>query len=116
MDCAEMEFCGGSGSEEEKSASEDDEDEDEDEEPTPDEDPPVKDSERSSDGWELWPKVKRGRYGLVFVVSQRKFGYYDDEEEPECIVYYGTPLSDECDVFRRSDLRQPPFQGEYRSM
>ena len=119
LDCAEDVFdaCHQDDVEDDESSSDEDDEDDEDEELTfPVEDPPVKDSDRSSAGWQLWPKVKRGRYGLVFVVSRQKFGYYDDDETPECIVYFGMPLLGQCYGFRRSDLRQPPFEGEFRAM
>lgn len=53
---------------------------------------------------------------LVFVVSQRKFGYYDDDDDGGRIVYFGMPLLGECRVFKKRDLRQPPFQGQHVSM
>ena len=75
----------------------------------------------SSTGWQSWPVVKSGDWGLVFIAQGRgagRFGYYDDEEdEDECLVYFGAPLSgDGPYMYPRRALRQPPFDGEYRSM
>jgi hypothetical protein len=57
----------------------------------------------------------------VYVVPRKRFGYYDDNEVEfaaamgKCIVYFGAPLSGPEFYFRRSDLRQPPFDGEYHA-
>lgn len=76
----------------------------------------VKDSERSSAGWRSWPIVRSGNYGLVYVVPQAKFGYYDDDEdEDECIIYIGKPMVGPAYMFKRRELRQPPFEGEHRA-
>ena len=46
----------------------------------------------SSAGWRDWPVVEEGEYSLMYVVPDQKFGYYDDDEdEDECIVYFGEP-------------------------
>jgi len=59
--------------------------------------------------------VERGNWGLVYIPSEGRFGYYDDEDGGS-IVYFGAPLSgDGPYVYPRSSLRQPPFDGEYTS-
>lgn len=78
---------------------------------------PKWDSQLSSAGWRNWPVVEEGDYSLVYVVPDQKFGYYDDDEdEDECIVYFGEPLMGPCKVFPRSELRKPPFNGELVAM
>lgn len=75
---------------------------------------PPWDSQLSSSGWRNWPIVKEGQWGLVYVVSQKKFGYYDDDESSEeCIVYFGQPLLGPQGIFSRDDLRKPPFDGNH---
>jgi len=76
----------------------------------------IPDYVRSSRGWQGWPVVREGQYGLVYVVSERRFGYYDDDDEDGRIVYFGAPLVGECRVFMEHDLRQPPFHGQHKSM
>eukprot|EP00966_Prymnesium_polylepis_P168790 3902997-Prymnesium_polylepis.1 len=73
---------------------------------------PPWDSQLSSAGWRNWPIVDSGAYGLVYVVAENKFGYYDDEDDDECIVYFGQPLLSLSKVFARGQLRKPPFEGE----
>lgn len=77
-----------------------------------------RDATRSSVGWQSWPVVSSGAWGLVYVSSAGRFGYYDDEEdEDECIVYFGAPLSgDGPHMYPRCALLQPPFDGQYTSM
>ena len=81
LDCAEMEFAENEDEDGMDGSSEEEEEDDDEELTFPVENPPVKDADRSSAGWQLWPKVKRGRYGLVFVVSRQKFGYYGTASE-----------------------------------
>lgn len=60
-------------------------------------------SQLSSAGWRNWPVVEEGDYSLVYVVPDQKFGYYDDDEdEDECIVYFGEPLINEWALARCS--------------
>ena len=75
-------------------------------------------SQQSAAGWRLWPVVRSGDWGQVYVSSEGRFGYYDDEEdEDEAIVYFGAPLSgDGPYVYPRSALRQPPFDGKLISV
>ena len=75
-------------------------------------------SQQSAAGWRSWPVVRSGDWGQVYVSSENRFGYYDDEEdEDEAIVYFGAPLSgDGPYVYPRSALRQPPFDGKFVSM
>ena len=37
-------------------------------------------SQQSAAGWRSWPLVQSGDYGQVYVSSEGRFGYYDDEE------------------------------------
>ena len=62
--------------------------------------------------------MREGQYGLVYVVSERRFGYYDDDDDDEYgrIVYFGALLLGECREFHPRDLRQPPFHGQHKSM
>lgn len=76
----------------------------------------IKDSERSTVGWQTWPTVTRGDWGLVYVVPEGRFGYYDDDEDG-CLVYLGGgPLQGDCYEYKRSALRKPPFEGEFTPM
>lgn len=34
----------------------------------------------STAGWEDWPNVERGDWGLVYIASMDRFGYYDDDD------------------------------------
>ena len=78
---------------------------------------PAWDSQLSSAGWRNWPVVDHRCYGLVYVVPEKKFGYYDDnEDDDEYIVYFGEPLLSPSGVFRRSQLRKPPFEGKFTVM
>ena len=45
------------------------------------------------------------------------WGYYDDDEGPhDCIVYVGdTPMRGPAYMYRRHELRKPPFEGRYRA-
>jgi hypothetical protein len=70
----------------------------------------------SSRGWERWPRVRSGQYGLVFVVSKKRFGYHDDDDEGGRVVYFETPLLGECGEFKKSDVLQPPFHGTAKSL
>jgi hypothetical protein len=72
----------------------------------------------SSAGWQSWPIVKRHDWGLVYVSSEGRFGYYDDEEdEDECIVYFGSPLTGDGPYnFPRGALRQPPVDGDFTAV
>jgi len=75
------------------------------------------DSQLSSSGWKDWPVVEKGHWGLVYVVSMKKFGYYDDDDfggGDECMVYIGEPMVGAQGSFPRAGLRKPPFEGEYR--
>mmetsp|Transcript_46597 Transcript_46597/g.77024 ORF Transcript_46597/g.77024 Transcript_46597/m.77024 type:complete len:283 (+) Transcript_46597:20-868(+) len=74
-----------------------------------------KDAHRSTAGWQKWPKPRRGDWGLVYIIPTGKFGYYDDEEDG-CIVYPNRPLQGSCCIYKRSQLRKPPFEGELVSM
>lgn len=75
----------------------------------------------SSVGWESWPVVESGAWGLVFVSPGNghlggQFVYYDDNDGPdeeEACVYLGAPLSGACYGVPRSCLRQPPFEGDH---
>jgi hypothetical protein len=80
--------------------------------------PKGSDARRSSAGWQSWPIIASGNWGLVFVSTLGRFGYYEDEEdEDEALVYFGAPLSgDGPFMYPRSALRQPPFDGECVSM
>jgi hypothetical protein len=50
------------------------------------------------------------------VEAESKFGYYDDDEdEDECVVYFGPPLVSPSGAFPRGQLRKPPFEGEFRA-
>ena len=65
----------------------------------------------------LIPKGTVVKYWAANVVPDQKFGYYDDDEdEDECIVYHGEPLMGPCQVFPRSELRKPPFNGKLVAM
>lgn len=71
----------------------------------------------SSRGWEYWPVVRSGQYGLVFVVSKKAFGYYDDDDDDDGrVVYFDQPLLGGCCIFKKRDLRQPPFHGTHQSL
>ena len=72
----------------------------------------------SSRGWESWPVVRSGQYGLVFVVSKKAFGYYDDDDDDDDgrVVYFDQPLLGGCCIFKKRDLRQPPFHGTHQSV
>ena len=74
----------------------------------------------STDGWQRWPVAEEGDYGLVYVAEgefRGKFGYYDDDEdEDEAIVYFGPPLIGDCYTLCLSNLRKPPFKGEFQAM
>ena len=73
-----------------------------------------RDATRSSAGWQSWPKPREGDYGLVYVVPSGAFGYYDDDEDRnECIVYLGKPMCGPAYMYRRHELRKPPFEGDY---
>ena len=74
-------------------------------------------SQHSTEGWQSWPIVESGDWGLIYIPSERRFGYYEDEEsENEAIVYFGAPLTgDGPYVYPRGYLRQPPFDGEFTS-
>jgi hypothetical protein len=69
-------------------------------------------------GWQSWPPVESGDWGLVYVTRGHlggRFVYYDDDEgEDEAIVYMGGPTS-ACYSVRLTLLRQPPFAGTLRS-
>lgn len=113
LDCAEMRFGGGFLS------SEDDDEYDEDDVVTA---PPMKHADGGTydaSGWQSWPPVESGEWGLVYVARghlRGRFVYYDDEEdEDEAIVYVGRPLVSDCYTVRLSSLRQPPFAGALRS-
>ena len=61
--------------------------------------------------------MREGQYGLVYVVPAKKFAFYDDDEdENECIVYFGTPLLSPSGMYALRDLRKPPFEGQYEAM
>ena len=70
-------------------------------------------------GWQSWPPVESGDWGLVYVTRGHlggRFVYYDDDEgEDEAIVYMGGPLTSACYAVRLTLLRQPPFAGTLRS-
>ena len=70
-------------------------------------------------GWQSWPPVESGDWGLVYVTRGHlggRFVYYDDDEgEDEAIVYTGGPLTSACYSVRLTLLRQPPFAGTLRS-
>ena len=68
----------------------------------------------SSEGWKSWAKVKKGEYGLVYIVSKKRFGYYDDDDGATCYVYLGAPMFSEEIAVKRGDLRQPPFTGKFK--
>ena len=72
---------------------------------------------RSTAGWQSWPKPREGDYGLVYIVTLNDWGYYDDDEGPhDCIVYVGdTPMRGPAYMYRRHELRKPPFEGRYRA-
>ena len=116
MDCAESRFCCDFGT--------DDDDSDSDAgdiRPHPETgknaDGAIPDDYLSRYGWQGWPVVRTGQYGLVYVVSEGRFGYYDDDEGRDSrIVYFGVPLLGECREFKKHDLRQPPFHGQHKSM
>ena len=75
------------------------------------------DAHLDSSGWRGWPTVELGNYGLVYVVPEKKFAYYDDDEdEDECVVYFGMPLVSPNGVYALNELRKPPFEGEYTAM
>jgi hypothetical protein len=79
--------------------------------------PKGSDARRSSAGWQSWPIVASGNWGLVFVSTLGRFGYYEDEEdEDEALVYFGALSGDGPFMYPRSALRQPPFDGECVSM
>ena len=73
---------------------------------------------QSAAGWRSWPLVQSGDYGQVYVSSEGRFGYYDDDDgEDEAIVYFGAPLTgDGPYVYPLSALRQPPFDGKFMSL
>ena len=75
-------------------------------------------SQQSAAGWRSWPLVQSGDWGQVYVSSEGRFGYYDDDDgEDEAIVYFGAPLTgDGPYVYPRSALRQPPFDGKSMSL
>lgn len=75
-------------------------------------------SQQSAAGWRSWPLVQSGDWGQVYVSSEGRFGYYDDDDgEDEAIVYFGAPLTgDGPYVYPRSALRQPPFDGKFVSL
>ena len=75
-------------------------------------------SQQSAAGWRSWPLVQSGDYGQVYVSSEGRFGYYDDDDgEDEAIVYFGAPLTgDGPYVYPLSALRQPPFDGKFMSL
>ena len=66
-------------------------------------------------GWETWPQVEGGDWGLVYVTVGRlrgKFVYYDDSEpENVAIIYDGLPLESNGYAVPLSSLRQPSFPG-----
>jgi hypothetical protein len=70
-------------------------------------------------GWQSWPPVESGDWGLVYVTRGHlggRFVYYDDDEgEDEAIVYTGGPLTSACYSVRLTLLPQPPFAGTLRS-
>ena len=78
--------------------------------------PPAWDSQLSSAGWRGWPVVEAHNYGLVYVVPAKRFAYYDDQEDDECIVYFGTPLLSPSGLYKLHDLRKPPFEGAHIAM
>lgn len=51
--------------------------------------------------------LRKGDYGLV-VVTDGKFkgrvGYYDDDEGPEAIVYFGRPFETKYEFIKRKNL------------
>ena len=113
LDCAEMRFGGHDDEDEEE------DDEDEEDITTP---APVMHADGGTydaTGWQSWPPVESGDWGLVYVTRGHlggRFVYYDDEEdEDEAIVYVGRPLTSACYTVRLSSLRQPPFAGTLRS-
>ena len=58
---------------------------------------------QSAAGWRSWPLVQSGDYGQVYVSSEGRFGYYDDDDgEDEAIVYLLWCASD-----RRRAVRVP---------
>lgn len=88
----------------------------------------------STVGWQQWPHVEKGMYGLVYIVSMNRFGYYDDDEvleypkvrkrrktstnrsvslssDDDCImgavVYLGVPLMSQNVILPYEDLLQP---------
>ena len=75
-------------------------------------------SQQSAAVWRSWPLVQSGDYGQVYVSSEGRFGYYDDDDgEDEAIVYFGAPLTgDGPYVYPLSALRQPPFDGKFMSL
>ena len=73
----------------------------------------------NSSGWQSWPPVESGNWGLVYVTQghlRGRFVYYDDEEDvDEAIVYVGRPLQSAGYMVPLGCLRQPPFAGAMRS-
>jgi hypothetical protein len=73
----------------------------------------------NSSGWQSWPPVESGNWGLVYVTQGHLRGcfvYYDDEEDvDEAIVYVGRPLQSAGYMVPLGCLRQPPFAGAMRS-
>eukprot|EP00472_Partenskyella_glossopodia_P009719 CAMPEP_0197524166 /NCGR_PEP_ID=MMETSP1318-20131121/8913_1 /TAXON_ID=552666 /ORGANISM="Partenskyella glossopodia, Strain RCC365" /LENGTH=150 /DNA_ID=CAMNT_0043077053 /DNA_START=256 /DNA_END=708 /DNA_ORIENTATION=+ len=101
------------------------------------------DRDYSDSGWESWPPVKFGDWGLVYVVGgdfAGQFVYYDDDEyeyddddddedkeldeiedrpprpPTHAAVYHGTPLLGPCHIIPHAWLRQPPFEGACTSL
>jgi len=105
LQCAEMRFGGN-----------DDEDDEDITMPAP---LHADDGTYDATGWQSWPPVESGDWGLVYVTRGHlggRFVYYDDDEgEDEAIVYIGGPLTSACYAVRLSLLRQPPFAGTLRS-
>jgi hypothetical protein len=59
-----------------------------------------------------WPRVTRGVWQYVYIASgpfAGKFGYYDDQEGDNAIIYFGAPLLGEGPYEVPVEaLRQPP--------
>jgi hypothetical protein len=70
-----------------------------------------------------WPRITRGAWQFVYIASgpfEGRFGYYDDQEGDNAIIYFGAPLLGEGPYeVPLEDLRQPPstqITHAYRSV
>ena len=59
--------------------------------------------------WDTRGMIRKGNYGVVVVTEgqfEGRVGYYDDDEGPDAIVYFGRPFETDYEMIKRKYLVQ----------